>query len=273
MTRSGLLPPGPDEAAMLEIDTCCLSEIGGRQRNEDACGYRQSGAAGCWVLSDGAGGHGSGDVAARLVVGTVLQVFSDQPEVSGARARALLRAANAAVVAGKTSGGIRDDMHATATLLLLDRAAGSAIFAHVGDSRLYHFRQARILTRTRDHSLVQQMVDAGYGDDRLLRSHPRRNLLTSAMGVAGEIEISVSPRAVGVQPGDAFLLCSDGWWECLDDAEMEAALQRQQTGSLWLQGMADTIRQRMAAGHDNYSALCVNSRDVSTVLLAPPLIE
>ncbi len=252
---------------MLELDTCHISETGGRQRNEDACGYWQSGNAGCWVLSDGAGGHGSGDIASRLVVSAVLQAFGQQTEVSCARAQALLQVANAAVIAEKISGSTRDDMHATAAILLLDRAARRAVFAHVGDSRLYHFRQARILTRTRDHSLVQQMVDAGYGDEQLLRSHPQRHLLTAAIGAAGALRISVLPQPV-VLPGDAFLLCSDGWWECLDGAEMEAALQRRAAGQRWLDDMADTIRRRAPAGHDNYSALCVSCDD-STVLVGP----
>jgi serine/threonine protein phosphatase PrpC len=251
---------------MLELHTCCLSEVGGRQRNEDACGYRQSGTAGCWILSDGAGGHGSGDIASRLVVSTVLQAFDQRPEVSCAQAQAWLQAAHAAVIAEKTSGATRDDMHATATLLLLDRAHRRAVFAHAGDSRLYHFRQTRMLTRTRDHSLVQQMVDAGYGDERLLRCHPQRHLLTSAIGAAGAIEISVSPGTVELLPGDTFLLCSDGWWEHLEDAEMEAALRRA-AGEHWLEDMAAAIRRRAPAGHDNYSALCVSSQDDSTVLI------
>lgn len=254
---------------MLELDTCLVSEIGGRQRNEDACGYWQAGAAGCWVLSDGAGGHGSGDIASRLVVGTVLEAFSHAPEVSCARVLALLQAANAAVIQEKTAGATRNDMHATACILLLDRATRCAVFGHVGDSRIYHFRGSELLTRTRDHSLVQQMLDAGYGDDRLLRSHPRRHLLTSAIGAAGAMEISVSSRPVEVQPGDAFLLCSDGWWDFLDDSAMLVLLQRQPAAERWLEAMADVIRHGAPAGHDNYSAICVSTRDDSTVLIDP----
>ncbi len=252
---------------MLELDTCYISETGGRQRNEDACGYWQSATTGCWVLSDGAGGHGSGDIASRLVVSTVLQAFSERPEVSSQQALGLLKAANEAVITEKTCGATRDDMHATVTILLLDRGQRSAVLAHVGDSRIYHFRQARIRSMTRDHSLVQQMVDAGYGGTDLLRTHPKRNLLTSAIGAAGAIEMTVSPQPLEVLPGDCFLLCSDGWWEYLEDAEMELALARQSAGADWLDEMAATIRSRGRAGHDNYSALCVSARDDSTVLL------
>lgn len=255
---------------MMEIDTCYRSETGDRLRNEDACGYWQSAAMGCWVLSDGAGGHGSGDVASRLVVSTVLQAFSARPEVSGAQARALLEAAHAAVIAEKTSGSTRDDMHATASLLLLDLTSQSACFAHVGDSRIYHFRRGKILSQTRDHSLVQQMVDAGYGDASLLRSHPKRNLLTSAIGASGVIELGVSQQPVAVQPGDAFLLCSDGWWEYMEEAEMEETLGRWQAGPRWLDEMAAIIARKGRVRHDNYSAICVSRRDDRTVLFASP---
>jgi PPM family protein phosphatase len=199
----------------------------------------------------------------------VLRRFKELPEVSCQHALSLLKAANDAVIAEKTSGSTRDDMHATAALLLLDRSCERAVLAHVGDSRIYHFRRAGLLSRTCDHSLVQQMVDAGYGNAELLRTHPKRNLLTSAIGAAGAIEMTVSPHPIEVSPGDCLLLCSDGWWEYLQDAEMELALSRTKAGVDWLDEMATTIRRRGKAGHDNYSALCVSVRDELTVLLDP----
>ncbi len=261
-----VLTPEP----MLQVHTCFRSETGGRSRNEDACGYWQSGPAACWVLSDGAGGHGSGDLAARLVVQTVLQAFQEQPEASGPQAQALLQQAQQAVRREKTSGATRDDMHATAALLLLDRERGQGVFAHVGDSRLYQFRQGRILRQTRDHSLVQQLVDAGYWDAAQIRSHPQRNLLTSAIGAADPLEISVSPQAFEVLAGDVFLLCSDGWWEWVDEAGMESTLacqpSRQPVGRDWLDAMAARIAHTASARHDNYSALCVACSDDRTLL-------
>ena len=255
---------------MLQVHTCFRSETGGRSRNEDACGYWQSGPAACWVLSDGAGGHGSGDLAARLVVQTALQAFQEQPEASGPQALALLQQAQQAVRREKTSGATRDDMHATAALLLLDRERGQGVFAHVGDSRLYQFRQGRILRQTRDHSLVQQLVDAGYWDAAQIRSHPQRNLLTSAIGAADPLEISVSPQAFEVLAGDVFLLCSDGWWEWVDEAGMESTLacqpSRQPVGRGWLDAMAARIAHTASHRHDNYSALCVACSDDRTLL-------
>ena len=146
---------------MRDMQTCFLSETGGRSRNEDACGYWTSDEGCCWVVSDGAGGHGSGDVASRLVVSTVLRQFSAHPRVAPDEASTLLQAANDAVVREKTNGNTRDDMHATAVLLLIDPRRGLAVWGHVGDTRIYLFRRGRVAYQTRDHSLVQNMIDAG----------------------------------------------------------------------------------------------------------------
>lgn len=252
---------------MVELNTCYVSEVGGRQRNEDACGYWMSDASACWVVSDGAGGHGSGDIASRLVVTTTLSAFTTRPMVTPADALELLQAANAAVIREKTSGKTRDDMHATAAVLLVDRFKEQAVWAHVGDTRIYLFRGGRIIHQTRDHSLVQQMVDAGYGTAAMIRSHPKRSLLTSAIGSAEPLSMSVSQEAIKIQPGDVFLMCTDGWWEYVEEADMEALLGRQPVPEQWLAGMADLIRERAPKGHDNYSAVCVSSDDDRTVML------
>ena len=255
---------------MLQVHTCYRSETGGRARNEDACGYWQAGPAACWVLSDGAGGHGSGDLAAKIVVQQVLQAFQARPEASVPQALALLQQAQQEVRREKTLGATRDDMHATAALLLIDRARERGVFAHVGDSRLYQFRRGRVLRQTRDHSLVQQLVDAGYGQAGEIRRHPQRHLLTQAIGAADPLEISVSPQPFEVLAGDVFLLCSDGWWEWVDEAEMESTLaahpSRQPVGSGWLDAMAGRIASTAPARHDNYSALCVACSDDRTLL-------
>ena len=173
----------------------------------------------------------------------------------------LAQAANAAVIR-KDRGRYPqrhacDSLHPAASTAPLD-----AVFGHVGDSRDISF-QVGNLTRTRDHSLVQQMLDAGYGDDRLLRSHPRRHLLTSAIGAAGAWR-SVSHPGRSVQPGDAFLLCSGrvvGFPGRFCDAGPAAAPQHAGRGH-------GRCNQACApAGRDNYSAICVSTRDDSTVLI------
>ena len=250
---------------MLALHTCHLSEIGGRSRNEDACGYWASDHKGCWIVSDGAGGHGSGDVASRLIVTNVLRRFQSAPRVAPDAVVALLRAAHEAVVQEKRSGSTRDDMHATAVILLLDVIEGDAVWAHVGDTRLYWFRLGRILHRTRDHSLVQQMMDAGLAGGDATREHPKRSILTAAMGAVGELPVAWTETMQRVQAGDRFLICSDGWWEHVLDAEMEALLQVSAKTEDWLACMAELIRARAPSGNDNYTAVCVAVDAVDTL--------
>lgn len=258
---------------MIELSSAYLSRIGGRKRNEDACGYWTSEAGCCWVVSDGAGGHGGGDIASRLVVKTVLECFSANPVVTAAAVVDLLQTAHDVVMKAKETEAGAADMHATCVLLLADRANGQAVWGHAGDSRLYLMRDNRLVFQTRDHSLVQNMVDAGYGSAEMIRSHPQRSLLTSAIGNAGELLVSVSEDAVALEAGDVFLLCSDGWWEGVEESQMQEELAQASDIEDWLGRMARRIEALTRSGQDNFTGLAVRVRGSDadeTLLLADP---
>lgn len=248
--------PGSEEA-MLDLQTAYISRIGQRKRNEDACGYWTSDKGCCWVLSDGAGGHGSGDRAAQMVVSTVLEQFARDPNNDEAAAIALLEAAQAAVMSEKRAHPDGDNMHATAALLLIDPVRHEAVWAHVGDTRIYLFRNSNLIHQTRDHSLVQSMIDAGYGDVASIRTHPQRSLLTSAIGNADELSLSVSGEPVRIGAGDSFLICSDGWWEYVDEAEMTRCLEASVSSADWLERMASIVDAQDGQQNDNYTAIAV----------------
>jgi serine/threonine protein phosphatase PrpC len=255
---------------MLEIQTFHHSHTGGRRRNEDACAYWVSEAGCCWCVSDGAGGHGGGDIASKLVIDTVLARFAADPQVSAEKVLELLDAAHQAVWQAKQAKGA-DNMHATCVVLLLDRSRQLAVWAHAGDSRLYHFRGGSLRSQTRDHSLVQSMIDAGYGDPELTRTHPQRSLLTSAIGNTGELTVTVSGELEPVAAGDVFLLCSDGWWELVHELQMEESLARHPGVADWLAEMAALIAQDGGSQHDNYTAIGVSleAGDLSPTLILP----
>jgi len=255
---------------MLTLQTAYISRIGSRRRNEDACGYWTSPQGCCWVVSDGAGGHGSGDRAAQIVVSTVLERFSAQPQVGEEYAIYLLEAAQAAVMADKRADPGGDDMHATAAALLIDADQAKAVWSHVGDTRIYLFRNGEILHRTRDHSLVQSMIDAGYGSPDMIRQHPQRSLLTSAIGNAEDLALSVSGAPLDLQLRDTFLICSDGWWEHVDEAQMCATLASAASCEDWLNTMAALVEKHDNPQNDNYTAVAVivaETQGDTTVLL------
>lgn len=223
-------------------------------------------------MSDGAGGHGSGDVASKLVVESIIDAFARDPLVDPPHLHKLLLAAQNAVMAAKAINPRAGDMHATCVALMIDREHNRALWGHVGDSRLYLFRNGKLHHQTRDHSLVQNMIDAGYGSNDLSRTHPNRNLLTSAIGNPGELEATMSEDFVALEPNDTFLLCSDGLWEHVMEDYMAQALARSDSLQDWISRMAAKVSQEAGNGHDNYTAIGVSTyappspeQEVSTV--------
>lgn len=245
---------------MLALEIAIMSEPGGRKYNEDACGYWSSERQFCCILADGAGGHGGGDIASRLAVQSLLSGFAESPSASGSELTRLMRQTNQAVLDGRIVGTVQEDMHTTVVCLVLDFLDGRADWVHSGDSRLYWFRGTRLLERTRDHSFVETLVDAGMIREDETRTHPKRSVLLSALGKEDdELELSASLSSRVVGSGDVFLLCSDGVWEYLTDAALEQLLAQAGTAREWLGAIEQTIRIATAtlASHDNYTALAV----------------
>jgi PPM family protein phosphatase len=245
---------------MLAFDVALLSERGGRKVNEDACGHWQSEQGLCCVLADGAGGHGGGDVASRIAVRELIGRFAETPTTHAEILGTMLREVNVALLDERVPGTARQDMHSTVICLVIDSASRRAHWAHTGDSRLYWLRDGRVLARTRDHSLVQSLVDAGLLAPDLIRGHPQRSELRSALGVAhDQLVVDTADSVEPIEPGDAFLLCSDGLWEHLPD-ELIASRQAE-AGSArdWLDALRIDLARATAdkPDHDNFTALAV----------------
>lgn len=164
-----------------------------------------------WAVADGMGGHSAGDVAAQIAV-DALDALADAPEpVSGAMLIGALRDANTRIRAGQQGES------SGTTIVALLAAESEAMIAWAGDSRAYLVREGDARLLTHDHSLVQEMVDAGVLTEGQARFHPRANIITRALGVAAEVEIDVA--RLSLSPGDRVLLCSDGLYRslCPDD--------------------------------------------------------
>lgn len=245
----------------MQIETASFSDQGGRDRNEDDFRLAEYGHIHLAIVADGAGGHGGGDVASRLVVETAIDTLqrhaqAGTPMAGPTLVRALLQA-NDVVLEGQHQGGQVADMRSTAVLLTIDDERGEASWAHCGDSRLYWLRDGAVCDRTRDHSLVQGMVDAGMITASQAREHPQRNVLMSALGTVEDFDITALPEPVAVHEGDAFLLCTDGFWDDLDDSLIASVLARSQSAADWLRQLAHEVRTRARPGHDNYTAVAV----------------
>lgn len=248
----------------MELEISVLSKAGGRLINEDACGvWSYSNKCFC-VLSDGAGGHGGGEVASRLVVSEVLAWFKQNPECNASCLRNALTVANRAVVKAQSTDTRLANMRATVVVLVIDTDQGKAIWGHLGDTRLYCFRDRKIVIQTLDHSVVQSMVEAGYIKASEIRKVPQRNRLLAAMGDRMRFEPHVEEHEFQLANGDVFLLCTDGCWEHIEEDDMQKTLQSSSSNEVWLKHLEEAILAIAKEGQDNYSALaiaCKNSCD------------
>ena len=237
-----------------------VSDIGGRDANQDALGEAKYGQLACFVLADGAGGHAGGETAAHLVIDAVLAQFAAQPVCNENSLLAFARCAAEAVARGRDSAPEFGDMSATLAAVLVDCTSGQVQWGHLGDSRVYLFRQTRVHAVTRDHSVTQQFIDAGFARADQLRRHPQRNILYAAIGAEGDMTPSLSEPDLTLQAGDALLVCSDGLWEWVLDEDMIITLGACASAELWLGAMCELARARHAGSgkvRDNFSAFAI----------------
>jgi serine/threonine protein phosphatase PrpC len=245
---------------MLKLTTAQCSHAGARATNEDVLGVRIREHDACFVLSDGVGGEAGGWHAARLAIHGALRQFESGSESSlDALARSSLAAAHAAIIADQACHPERARMAATMIGLFINRVQGLAQWIHAGDSRLYHFRRGVLLQRTVDHSLVAQLAAAGLPHDGV-----NPNLLSQALGRADPAP-SQPPSVQSLQDGDAYFLCTDGFWHGLKDHELESQLQLAGSVQDWLTLLSYRVDQQGA--RDNYSAIAVWIGDPQCVTL------
>jgi serine/threonine protein phosphatase PrpC len=165
-----------------------------------------------------------------------------------------LNRGHAAVVAGQNGNGAHSQMYTTAVVLMA--TDGFACWGHAGDSRLYYFHRGRIVRRTLDHSVPQTLVSAGQLQYREIRLHADRNRLLRTLGSRQELKPAVDQQD-GVEPGDAFLMASDGFWEYVLETEMEVELARAASADAWIAGMGRRLASRAPFDRDNSSAIVI----------------
>ena len=204
--------------------TGVLSDVGQvRSVNQDYCAEFSDAASGRRMLlvADGMGGHRGGEVASRMAVEAAGEIFAE----AGSDAQRLLRrafeTANArvheAALADKGLGGM-----GTTVVCLLFENRGRGWVAHVGDSRAYRMRGNKFEQLTEDHSVVGALIRMGHISEEEARLHPQRNEILRAIGTNEHVEVQITP--LQLQPGDRYLLCSDGLSGLVSDDEIRDVL-------------------------------------------------
>lgn len=234
-----------------------MCEIGSRSNNEDNVGMLQTEEEYCFVLADGLGGHGKGEVASSLAVETAVTVFAGQGGISEACMSEMFAQAQEAILRRQKEDRTAADMKTTLVILTTD--GKTARWGHVGDSRLYHFYKNKVAERTADHSVPQLLVMTGEIKEKQIRRHPDRNRLLRVMGASDEMpRFEVSEPVLLRAREDAFLLCSDGFWELIEEKKMEACLKKAGSPEEWLSMMKDIVLKNGAGTDmDNFSAIAV----------------
>ena len=256
-------------ATMLEITMATCTDRGQRSANEDALRIGQAQATRYAVLSDGAGGHERGAEASRRVVEHIeAALIASAAAFAPAPLSQALLSAHAELQAQQIGASGPRRMHATVVVLWLDALHDRAVWSHIGDSRLYRLRYGAVDAVTTDDSVVQRMFDSGLLTPQQAKAHPMKNQLLAAVGMQDNVEPHTLAEAVPLEDGDAYLLCTDGWWGELDAAEMAQTLNAADTPAQWLAAMQALITTRAAATQDNFSAIAVWVRDPSESTLS-----
>ena len=237
----------------MKIRSGQLTSTGGRDYNEDHLGDGIAGPLRCYVVADGLGGHGGGDVAAHLAVDGILHAFQQKPQLEAQTLETYIQHAHQVIIQQQQADSACANMRSTVVVLVI--SAEQAQWAHVGDSRLYLFREGQCYTRTKDHSVPQALADAGDIPEAMIRYHEDRNRLLRTLGNDSQpLKPTVLSQPLPLQRDDAFLLCSDGFWEYVTEPEMEAELAKTQDPQDWLYRMERRVLRRAPQEHDNYTA-------------------
>lgn len=195
-----------------EWDSVAVSVVGHvRKINEDA--YLDLREQGLWAVADGMGGHSRGDYASQSIIehlGSFIQAPTSEASLDSLKTR--LEAANEHC-REHADGQM---MGSTIAALLLQQGLGYLLWA--GDSRIYRLRDKQTSQLTDDHSLVQELYRLGELTAEEAETHPSANVITRAVGVADDLGLQV--RQISVEPGDRFLICSDGLFKDVTQPEM-----------------------------------------------------
>ncbi len=232
-----------------------ITSKGGRGQNEDAIRIESCQGRYLFALADGLGSCGNGRIASDTAVNASAACFLSAADSPGILPEAIRKAQEEVL---KKQEDDRSLAAMSTTLAVLYLGEKSAAWAHIGDSRVYYFENGHLKDCTKDHSVPQLLVNLGEIRQDEVRGHPQQNRLLKVIGG----EWTSNPFSVSEQytlkGSESFLLCSDGFWEYIDESRMEECLISSASPEEWLRRM-DEIAREQASGtqRDNYSAICI----------------
>lgn len=230
---------------------------GERTQNEDYVGNISIDGRDVFLLADGLGGHGLGDMASQLVVSEMKKIVQNKTHI---KMEECILQAHEKLLEQQILCNAQKQMKTTLVCLCIEN--GKAVFYHVGDSRGYWFHNGRYKRRTLDHSVPQMLVRNKTIKEKEIRHHPDRNRLLRTMGVEWEKQEFDCSEEIILGKNESFLLCSDGFWELIEEKNMEKYLKKAASPEQWIEAMVEEIwKAGSGSGMDNFSAVAVFYRD------------
>ena len=236
------------------LDSVIFSNPGGRDHNEDSAAWKDLPDGGLFVVADGLGGHRYGELASKCAADCLLG--SGGPEAN-ADVREWLQQQFA--LANEKILGLQAEKNGNmkSTLVALMIRGEKAYWAHTGDSRLYYFHRSTLAACTEDHSVAYKKYKAGEITRARIAQDEDQASLLRVLGNASHFEPDVSEVRDPLEPGDAFLMCTDGVWEYLSDDEALVDLLKAETAREWAELLLLRIIARVKPGNDNLSLITV----------------
>jgi protein phosphatase len=226
-----------------------------RSGNEDNYSVNATGERGLFIVADGMGGHAAGEVASEMAVQTVGRELAGVNDLedrgTGEKVRDALRKANRNIHDRTITEVDKQGMGTTASVLLMSTL--KYLIGQVGDSRVYLLRDGALQQLTKDHSYVQEQVDAGFLTPEQARYHPYSNVITRCVGASPDVEPDVYQGEVRV--GDLFLVASDGLTGMVDDRRLQALLMSRAEPERKVHSLIAEANGR--GGLDNITAIVV----------------
>jgi len=241
----------------MQFEVSQISLQGDRKNNQDRVGYIEYDYGAVLILGDGLGGRPKGELAAQTLIDTVEKALNNSPmpipDPYDFLEGALLQAHHDVMAAGREEIPPIEPGTTAVVCVIQD---GSAWWAHIGDSRCYLFRHGLSIYRTQDHSYVENLYKSGEISLSKVSTHPMRNYITRCVGMlVKEPEVDLS-KEVMLTEGDILLLCSDGFWGSLDDAQIGEKLNSERLNDA-VTTLAEKAVQLGAPTADNTTAIAL----------------
>lgn len=238
------------------------SRQGSRDYNEDAIRMREKERGVLFVLADGLGGLGNGNIASETAIQSVIGRYEWENPSEEFMDKAFCGAQDAVLTKQQENSELGK---MSTTLTMLELSKDGARWGHIGDSRIYMFRKGKILFQTEDHSVPQMLVAMGEIKASEIRYHRDRNRLLKTIGQPWSGKDYTLAEKVEIKNGDCWLLCSDGFWEYITEEEMCKILKKSHSMEEWLERMEKVVcKNGEGQDMDNFSAICVRAEEVET---------